>query len=359
MSRILILVNSVYQLLTAVHLKCTLLSDTHADILLTDVLPDARARILPLQESALFSRVLYASSASFNAQYANASKQSLDEVFLQPLTTLNTLISEPLTSYDSIFFSNFDPFLRLIACVYYSAPCDFFCYEDGFSSYVISFLNPKRAVINTHPQAMKISEKLRAFYLFEPTLAMRGDSVANRRIPKIDPQNHSFVALLNRIFSYTPPPSFPDFLFLEQSFRAERIQTNDAELMAMCKQFASPRRFFIKPHPRCEDDMFYPARLFSGSAPIELYLLNGMYRHTTLLTVCSNGALSGRIALGMQNEIVLLYKLFSGKVLWKEDDVLKRYLHAFSRRFPDAHCYVPNTSHELEDILRVLGGNNE
>ena len=46
-----------------------------------------------------------------------------------------------------------------------------------------------------------------------------------------------------------------------------------------------------------------------------------------MVTVCSNGALTGRLALDPPSgeRVVLLYRLFTGKVLWKENDVLRRY----------------------------------
>ena len=52
----------------------------------------------------------------------------------------------------------------------------------------------------------------------------------------------------------------------------------------------------------------------------------------------------------------MLYKLYTGKVLWKEDKRLSRYLEAFRRRFGGKNYYVPETVFELRNVLKVLGG---
>ena len=54
----------------------------------------------------------------------------------------------------------------------------------------------------------------------------------------------------------------------------------------------------------------------------------------------------------------MLYKLYTGKVLWKEDKRLSRYLEAFRRRFGGKNYYVPETVYQLQAILKYLGGNH-
>ena len=90
---------------------------------------------------------------------------------------------------------------------------------------------------------------------------------------------------------------------------------------------------------------------------LELFLLNEQHR-PRVVTVCSNGALTGRLCLGQPDDTVMLYKLYTGKVLWKEDERLSRYLEAFRRRFGGKNYYVPETVYQLQAILKYLGGNH-
>ena len=85
-------------------------------------------------------------------------------------------------------------------------------------------------------------------------------------------------------------------------------------------------------------------------------MLNERPREITVITVCSNAALSGRLLFGMDINTVMLYRLFQGKVLWKEDDRLAQYLRRFHRQFAGKQYYVPETVYELRSILRYLGG---
>ena len=88
----------------------------------------------------------------------------------------------------------------------------------------------------------------------------------------------------------------------------------------------------------------------------ELFLLNEGPDRCCLVTVCSNGALSGRLCLGLDGNTVLLYKLYTGKVLWKENHTLARFLEAYRRQFAGGNTYVPQTSYQAASILKFLGG---
>ena len=360
--RILILANSVYQLFTAVHLRRTLLRNRQADLILTDILPNRDAAAQRIQETGLFGRVLTAQTAAFNREYAGKKGCDLDPAFRDIPRRLDWILSGELDCYSAVYFSNFDPFARLLACCFYALPCDFFCYEDGFSSYVIDYLREDRAPINRHSEGRKIADKVCGVLLYEPNLARRGDGLPNLPIPRIDPADLELRALLNRIFDYHPSHFPADFIFLEQSFRAEGIRTNDLELMRLCREAVGPGRFAVKPHPRNPENRPFQlglTRKYPVDVPWELFLLNEERPSSTVITVCSNAALTPRIVFGMDRNTVMLYHLFSGKILWKEDAVLRRYLHQFHRQFAGKHYYVPRTEYELKEILYYLGGPHE
>ena len=255
-----------------------------------------------------------------------------------------------------MLFPNFDWLARLLACRY---SCPFYWVEDGFSSYVIDFARPDRSAVNRHPLGARLGERTEAALLYEPRLAMRGDGRKNLPLPKLSRQDGALRELLNFVFAYHPPQDLPPFLFLEQSFRAENIRGNDLELMAQCQQAVGPGRFGVKPHPRNGDHLPQAlglSRKVDLSVPWELFLLNQEPPRPAVLTVCSNGALSGRLCLGLEDDTVMLYKLYTGKVLWKENQVLSRYLEAFRRQFAGRNYYVPETVFELRNVLKVLGG---
>ena len=85
-----------------------------------------------------------------------------------------------------------------------------------FPAMSIDFARPDRAAVNRHPQGARLGEQVQAALLYEPALAMRGDSLPNRPLPKLSPGDGELLALLNFIFQYRRPPWLPPFLFLEQ-----------------------------------------------------------------------------------------------------------------------------------------------
>ena len=355
----LIITNSIYQLFSAVHMRRSLLAGTDTDLIVTDVTPKLQQTIPRICETQLFQRIIGAKTKEFNQKYAPAKGEALSEGFQDIASRLRWMLNEELDDYDAVYFSNFDPFTRLLACWFYGSPCEFICYEDGFSSYVIDFLREGRAPVNSHPEGKKIREKVKYFLLYEPRLAMRGDSLANRPLPKIDRNDTALKEALNHIFAYRAAEIPGDFIFLEQSFRAEGIRSNDIELMKECREAVGPGRFVVKPHPRNPENLPFQlglTRQYPDESPWELFLLNENPENRIILTVCSNAALTGTIVFGMDLPTVMLYRLFEGKVLWKEDDVLKRYLRKFQKQFAGEHYYVPETVYELRSVLHYLGG---
>lgn len=356
---VLFIANSVYQLMTAIHLQQNCLLASAADLLVTDATPGLREYLPRLRECGLFRRAFFAATSRLSARYMVGSMEEITEGYRRIDELFRWILEEELDDYTQVYFSNFDTFTRMLACRFYERPCEFILYEDGFSSYVIDYLRPGRAPANRHEQAGCIRDKVRRALLYEPRLAMRGDSLVNQALPKIRRDDRALRERLNTVFSYTPPPDREDFLFLEQSFRADGIQTNDLDLMRECRQAVGPGRFIVKPHPRNPKNLPFEqglTRKMEQGAPWELFLLNEDMRGRTLITVCSNAALTGRLVFGMDVNTVMLYRLFEGKVLWKEDEVLARYLRRFHRQFAGENYYVPETVYELRHILAHLGG---
>ena len=66
----LVAVNSVYQLLTAVHMRRTILCDGETDLLLTDTTPKLMDYLPRLKETGLFRRVISAKTKELSRKYA-------------------------------------------------------------------------------------------------------------------------------------------------------------------------------------------------------------------------------------------------------------------------------------------------
>ena len=359
--RALIIVNSVYHLITAVNLRLNVLENIECDILVTDITFVLKEYVNRLKEIGLFNLVVFGKIKDLNKKYSIANDNEILDLFSNMDSIFRWSLDKELAEYTEVYFSNFDIFSRILASKFYYSSCEFIWYEDGFSSYVIDYLKEERALINRNSEGKKIKDKVKKVLLYEPRLAIRGDNILNSPLPKINKSDIKLKKILNYIFDYKGPEQFADFIFLEQSFRAEGIKSNDIDLMRECMNQVGSNRFVVKPHPRNPENLpFYLGitRKYTSYAPWELFLLNEDMKNKTIITVCSNAALTGSLVFGMDVNTVMLYKLFKGRVLWKEDHILKKYLNNFKRRFSGDNYYIPKTIYELRNILRYLGGSN-
>lgn len=353
----LMIVNSIYQLLNAINLKNTILDDEIVDIVLTDVTSKLKDYIPRLNDCKMFRKVIFASVFQLNQEHAAAKEPGVSECFKNSESILNWYLNEELDVYDYVYFANYDIFTRILAYHWYDMPCEFIAFEDGFSSYVINYLDYKRAKINQHTDGIKIKDKVKRIYLYEPHLAVRNDNIRNIQLPKINRNNKELIEILNYVFDYQGMKDCFKFIFLEQSFRAEGIKGNDIELMKECVTEVGYEQFIVKPHPRNIENRSFNLGISSksiGDAPWELFLLNGDFNNKIVITVCSNAALTSRIVFGMDINTVMLYELYNGKVLWKEDDILKQYLKKFKKQFAGENYYIPRTIFELRNTLKYL-----
>ena len=85
-NKVLLVVNSVYQLFTAVHMKRSILAKKEADLLVTDVTSVLHTYIPRLKETGLFAQVIFGKTKEWNQKYAAAKGGTLDEAFRTPPT---------------------------------------------------------------------------------------------------------------------------------------------------------------------------------------------------------------------------------------------------------------------------------
>lgn len=353
----LIIVNSVYHLINAVNIKDKMLSGQRTDLLVTDITPALREYIPNIIQSGVFDSVIYAVTKDLIKKYTNVSTAEINAGYDNYQKVISLSLNAELKEYKRIFFANFDTFVRMLALKYENS--EFVWYEDGFSSYVIDYLRPERAAVNLNPKAIKIKQLVTHALLYEPRLAMRGDNIPNRPLCKILADDKALIKKLNFIFSYKPGAGRDyRFIFLEQSFRAEGIKSNDIELIKECSEAAGDKGFIVKPHPRNADNLAFELGLCRGfykSYPFELELLNSD-SDSVIITVCSNAALTPKLMMDKDTPTIMLYKLFEGKVLWKEDDILFKFLEQFYNLYAGPYYFVPRTIYELRNTIKYLGG---
>ena len=103
-NKVLLVVNSVYQLFTAVHMKRSILAKKEADLLVTDITAVLHTYIPRLKETGLFAQVIFGKTKEWNQKYAAAKGDTLDEGFQNASHTLRWMLNEELADYSEVYF---------------------------------------------------------------------------------------------------------------------------------------------------------------------------------------------------------------------------------------------------------------
>ena len=95
MGKSLYLVNSVYHLLTSIHLRRTVFPSGKADLVLTDVTPALAETTARLEETNLFERVIPVGTKELSHQFSMNREEDVKRCFDERETLLNWVLENP------------------------------------------------------------------------------------------------------------------------------------------------------------------------------------------------------------------------------------------------------------------------
>ena len=109
MAKSLVLVNSVYHLMTAVQLGHLAPPGETADLVVTDITPGLQDLVPRLRETGLFTRVIPAQAAELSARYPMNNPEAVAQCFSQGAALLRWAFGEEAPGeYAQVLFPNFD-----------------------------------------------------------------------------------------------------------------------------------------------------------------------------------------------------------------------------------------------------------
>ena len=132
----MIIVNSVYQLFTALHIR-TYTSAGEADRTSCSRIFCRGRRIIhsDYRKSRLFERILYAKTAKLCRQYVSGEAEKIKEGYEKTDSIFRWILNDEPADYEAVYFANFDNLFpdAGLPRLYERHP-QFIWYEDGFSS---------------------------------------------------------------------------------------------------------------------------------------------------------------------------------------------------------------------------------
>lgn len=349
----LIITYTYYQLIAAIQLKRTILSNDFVDIIITNHSDGSDKTAERLKAENLFQHVYYIEDDD------GAGKKKLSEKVMRylkarvsPKRAIRNHI-ELKEKYDVFFFSTPSLLAHLIA-LYSGNKMECYRFEDGYSTYTRPFLERtplRRFLINTVFGNMERCVK--GIYLYHPELFLQSISYPIHKIKILSRADTEFKEILNRVFDYenNREKYETDFIFLEESFRASGIEMDDDELIDSIAETVGAENIVIKSHPR-NKGIFRKGKIKNSEAtgqPWELILMNEKFDGKTLLTITSGASFASVLFDFEPVTTYLLFKCLKNKSPMLDDEFLE-YVSKVNENGGDIK--IPESKDDLLEELK-------
>lgn len=352
----LFIVNSVYQLLNAVNLRMHAYASDTADILITDICPNHSAIAERVRRSGLFSNVYAIESKSVARQQYRHTVWNVYRFHIDPTPLLKTTGQIPANKYKRMLTANFDDYIAYLFIILQKAnrQIQSIRFEDGGMSYIDdnSCVNSVEKRIQGLFGIRPLGGIKAPLWLYEPSLYSVNDGRRILPMPKLSRDDTEFIGIVNKIFNVKAiSPVNARVIFIEASYCADGLSTNDKELIIKCGRLLNGD-MTLKLHPRNGVNRFAGSGIdiMDVDMPWELYCLNHDVSDKLLLSVTSNAVIAPQLFLEKPPRTVLLYKLFKGTDRLLEVPTFMEYLDKVLARCQ--RISAPSSDEELESALK-------
>ena len=311
MKRRIIVCNTHYQLLVAVHMKLTVFKEDSVDCILTDCISNAESIVLNLQNSNVFEHVTLCMVRRLKID--GRSKYIMEKNFkkLVPAGFLKLLNGK--NRYQEMLFANMGGFSVQLGryLLKFNPDIQFSMYEDGLSSYSGIYREFYNQLTNSGGIKYIIKKMLRynivalvnAYYVFCPEL-MVWENPFTKKLPPIEVDREELRDILNYVYKYNE---------LEDSY-SERViffeESNDLAIVDKLADAYGKDNIFIKRHPRNEinrfENLMYKTNI-NKSIPWELIALNIDLNNKVLVTMTSSSVANTFLLFNSKAKIVFDY----------------------------------------------------
>ena len=351
-------VNTYYQLITALHMKMDLYPEDVADIVLTDRSAGAGDVLERLKGVGVFENVYFA-CITYDTLW-NKIEHGVRIIFDNNGFVVKSS-DVKLQAYDEMLFNNYNYYACSLFYLLKEKNPDMVChrFEEGFGSYFSYFIGiepslffqDKAARFFRHPSFLQVED----MFFYEPDFVLFQDNCTVRELPKPDRTDPALRDVVRKIFGGAGKGEYDKkYIFFEGSFMRDGVEIGELELVLRIAEVVGPENMMVKLHPRTLVDRFSEYGIKTNQAvgiPWEAVVLDNDFSDCVFLTITSGSVLSPRILFGQQ---IPTYMLFNCTKI-KAPIVDKRfgaYLERFEKKYGHAGFYIPSDVDELTSCLR-------
>lgn len=362
--RVLFIVYTYYQLLTAIQLRRTVYKSSAADVVVADS-PNGYQEVAGrLAGTDLFANVYTADCSQLHrlSSFGDKARAVCDIARNNKQRAVECCSSETLVAneYDLFAFFNYHYFtVALYSAIKERCPSiQSVRFEEGFTSYFdeYQYLTKPASLYLCCSKLFgrpNLVDDLQAMYCYSPELVMfEPKNYPVIRIPALNLHDEDLRHAINSIFDIDHEFDFGGkVIFFEEAFFEDGLCVGDDDLILKLSQYIGPDRFLLKPHPRNRTNRFEGSGIQicpGGNVPWEVFLMNADMRDAWFLTVTSGSVLSPRLLFDFRPNTAMLYKCTRGK-----SPVVNENFVSFVNRLAqeDETLYLPN---DIEELLALL-----
>ena len=331
MNRVVIVCNTVLQIIFATNLKFTEYADDKVTLIITDHTNNASSLIKNARASGAFASVFYCETKKLTNCTAAIERSGTIGFVLDEFSRgkiLNKYLPERIEA-DVLLAANPDKFVFLLYdCLKKkNRALKYYMYEDGLSAYcvlgktLIKQRHAKRSILHSALDFITdkhyASEEIESIYLFEPELCQWSDEIPFRKMNKLDTGKTPLIDVLNILFDYK---SLKDryhqkYIFFEESYSVEKTRVDDVDLVEQIASIVGKDNIKIKIHPRNPENRFAELGYDTNSntvIPWELILMNENFEGKTLLSIASGSIANPFLLMGIRTSSIVLMNCVKG-----------------------------------------------
>lgn len=370
--KVLFLVDSVFQLMTAVNLRLTVYSNVDADIIIYNSTANAEMYSQRLAKTNAFRECYWAKTplTYCGDNYSQWKKfpKYIDYLIslVSPEKILKSIWGDLPNTYEQILFNSEGALPECIfnVCKKRNPHCVCYRFEDSYLSYTQLYGGHKgkvrqflEKIANTLFGRKNIGGSVKGYYFAVPELVQYHFPYEVIQAPKFSRNNPKLLEVLNATFEYTPTVDdyHEKYIFFECGDAFFFNNHEDLEYVKLLAQIVGGENVLIKRHPRIKENRYEGLGVHvahSTTVPWELIQMNTPLKDKVFITTKSAAALTSEIYFGDKCDAMLLYKGIrgeQGEIGEKFENYMKCFKEKSSNRF-----WLPSSLEEFAEIIKTI-----
>lgn len=345
----LIIVNTYFQLITAINLALNNLKDCDNDLVLTDITVGAKNKIEKLKKMKIFDNIYFIEYKKLNS--TNKFKKNLVYLLKRSVIIKNYFS----TAYDKLFFYNYDILTYSIFDELNKKNKKLRCarFDEGIGTYTIDASKFKGKILRLIFLKKNINKSIDDIYLYHPELLCYKNDKKLVKIPILSKNDTILKNILNELFDYKKEHFSQKYIFFEEAFFNDKKDIDDYELILKIAEVVGKDNLIIKLHPRNKINRFSELGIptwKNSEIPWEVIQLNENYQDKIFLSISSGAILMSKLFF---KEQVKSYYLFNctNHMSYLVTDNFHNYLNKIDETIGLNNIIIPNNK---EDFIKKL-----